>query len=759
MSGFLHGFIMSPLALPCLAFAAAIFAANFLPSSYMLVSSALLMVALYIFFSLKGSGKRIFVKCAAAYFAGLLCFAAHWFAYVYTAEKLDGSIMELRVLAKTDAAELSDSIRFDAELSMKGFPSMGVIVYDDTGSLNEIKTGQYAVFTGKLRSASMRYGERYDYYHTKGQFLTINVEQCGTIEGEASLPILKALRNSLIERVDSVFSADHAVFMRALMTGDKDTFYDDLSLYTDMSRAGLMHIVAVSGMHISILMSFLCIILGRSRTGSIACIVIIWIFVLMTGASPSAVRAGIMNSFLLMAVIFGRESDVLSSLSIALALILFFNPFAAASVSLQLSFTAVVGIVLTNRRFRRMGLYRHSEHSKFVNYLVDTTVSSVGVIVFTTPLTAAHFGSVNLLSPISNVLCLWAVTYCFCFAYIACILPSFLALIAKLFALAASLLCDYICMVAKLISEIPFATVYTSAPYFILWIIISYMLIVALFVFSKKTKMLYYVYAAAISSAILAVAMLATGIYYGSGNTFSVIDVGQGQSVVAMSGRETLMVDCGNIMSLDDAGDISGQYLLGRGRRELDLLILTHLHTDHADGVAQLMEFVKVKRLVLPAYASDDGVLLAEILSSAAKNNVSVSIIEENSTLNLGSLNINLYTPRAGSKGNENCMFVRISAGEYDCMISADNPMSRERELVRSNALDNTELVIVGHHGSRYSSSEEYLSALGGETAIISCGYNTYGHPTEEVLERLEKYGYNILRTDLDGNIEIRVKK
>ena len=218
------------------------------------------------------------------------------------------------------------------------------------------------------------------------------------------------------------------------------------------------------------------------------------------------------------------------------------------------------------------------------------------------------------------------------------------------------------------------------------------------------------------------------------------------------------MVDCGNIMSLDDAGDISGQYLLGRGRRELDLLILTHLHTDHADGVAQLMEFVKVKRLVLPAYASDDGVLLTEILSLAEKNNVSVSIIEESSTLNLGSLNINLYTPRAGSKGNENCMFVRISAGEFDCMISADNPMSRERELVRSNALDNTELVIVGHHGSRYSSSEEYLSALGGETAIISCGYNTYGHPTEEVLERLEKYGYNILRTDLDGNIEIRVK-
>ena len=83
--------------------------------------------------------------------------------------------------------------------------------------------------------------------------------------------------------------------------------------------------------------------------------------------------------------------------------------------------------------------------------------------------------------------------------------------------------------------------------------------------------------------------------------------------------------------------------------------------------------------------------------------------------------------------------------------------MSRERELVRNYELSETELLIVGHHGSKYSSSPEYLSALGGETAVISCGYNSYGHPTQEVLERLLDYGYNILRTDMDSTVEIRV--
>lgn len=749
---------MSPLALPCLAFSVAVIAANFLPIEYLLVSSALLIAALYLFFSFKKSEKRTSVNCVAAYCAGLLCFGLNWLIYVNTAQGLDGSTMQVRVLAQSDATELSESYRFDGELCVKGYPSMGVIVYDDSGSLSDIKAGQYASFTGSLRSASVRYGEKYDYYHTKGQFLIINVEEPGIIEGEARYPMLQKLRERLIGRINTLFPAKEAVFMRALMTGDKDTFYDDLSLYTDMSRAGLMHIVAVSGMHISILMSFLCVILGRSRPGSILCIVIIWLFVLMTGASPSAVRAGIMNSFLLLAVIFGRETDVLSSLSIALALILLSNPFAAASVSLQLSFGAVLGIVLTSRKFRKLDIYRHSEHSGIMNYLVDTAVSSLGVIVFTSPLTAIHFGSVNLLSPLSNILSLWAVNYCFCFAYIACLIPGFLAVISKLFAFAATLLCDYICLVAKLVSQIPFATVYTSAPYFLLWFTISYILILAALCFVRKRQKLYYACTALISAGVLALAMLVTGIYYRTGSTFGVIDVGQGQSIVVMAGRETVMVDCGNIMNLDDAGDISGQYLLSRGRRELDALILTHLHSDHADGVPQLMEYLSVKHLFLPANIPDDDALLTDIITAAERNGIQIGYISEDKTVQFEGISFTLYAPHTEGKDNEKCMFVRISADGYDCMISADNSMSREREFIEAHEIEAAELVIVGHHGSRYSSSEEYLSHLGGETAVISCGYNTYGHPTQEVLERLEKCGYNILRTDIDSTVEIRVK-
>ncbi len=669
---------------------------------------------------------------------------------------MDGGIYELRVRAETDAMPLSDSVRFDAVLDMSGYPAMGIIVYDRSGSFDSIKAGQTAVLEGRVRSAAIRYGQRYDSYRAKGIQLIVNVDEAGLLYGEAERPLIQRLKSFLIGRIDSVFEGRRAVFMRALMTGDKDRFYDDLGLYTDMSRAGLMHIVAVSGMHISILMSFLCFIFGRTRPGRIVCLALIWVFVLMTGSTPSAVRAGIMNSFLMLAGLFGRENDVLSSLSIALALILLCNPYAATSISLQLSFAAVLGIVLVNDRFSRMDVYKRSKHSGALNYIVDTAVCSAGVMLFTAPLTAIHFGSVNLLSPLANILALWAVTYCFCLGYVACMLPGFLLFLAKLTAFAAGLLADFICLAARLISEIPFCTVYTSAPYFIPWLSLSYALVLAL-VFVKKRRLRYYAAAALASCLLLAVGMLSVKLYYRAAPTFGVIDVGQGQSVVLMSGGKTVMVDCGNTLSLDDAGDISGQYLLSRGRKSLDILVLTHLHTDHADGVPQLLEYVRVKTLILPEPGPDDAELHDRILSAAMQHGTDVRYVYEDGLVELEDIELRLYAPREAGGSNERCVCVRLSAGDYDCMISADSPMSRERELVRNYELSETELLIVGHHGSKYSSCPEYLSALGGETAVISCGYNSYGHPTQEVLERLMDYGYNILRTDMDSTVEIRV--
>ena len=102
-------------------------------------------------------------------------------------------------------------------------------------------------------------------------------------------------------------------------------------------------------------------------------------------------------------------------------------------------------------------------------------------------------------------------------------------------------------------------------------------------------------------------------------------------------------------------------------------------------------------------------------------------------------------------------MAVRLEVGDYQALITGDSPMAEELRLIREQEFAGTELLVAGHHGSAYASAPQLLAALGGDTAVISVGFNSYGHPAEETLERLALYGYNVYRTDKDGTVEIRI--
>ena len=117
---------------------------------------------------------------------------------------------------------------------------------------------------------------------------------------------------------------------------------------------------------------------------------------------------------------------------------------------------------------------------------------------------------------------------------------------------------------------------------------------------------------------------------------------------------------------------------------------------------------------------------------------------------------MDVYCLPGGANENERCLMTMLRAGGIDVLITADAPKATERRLAAKEELSDADVLIVGHHGSKDASSEELLREVGGRTAVISVGYNTYGHPAEETLERLTAGGYTVLRTDLDGTIEIR---
>ena len=260
------------------------------------------------------------------------------------------------------------------------------------------------------------------------------------------------------------------------------------------------------------------------------------------------------------------------------------------------------------------------------------------------------------------------------------------------------------------------------------------------------------------SAAVLAAVLISSSLRTADERSVTVLDVGQGQSIALLSGESAVAVDCGGMGSWDDAGDVASEYLLGRGRYGIDAMVLTHLHSDHADGAARLMTRVKVGTLYMPEGTDDSDGELAGILEAAARRGTEVVEISEDTAVSLPGLELSLTAPQDTGDENERGLVVRASIGEYDTVITGDVGAPTERLLAEEGKLPPSELLIAGHHGSRSSNSFELVSAVRPETVVVSVGYNSYGHPTDEALVRLAVTGADIYRTDVNGDVTVTIE-
>ncbi len=752
---------MRKLAIASGAFAVGIFLAQYLlPDSWLFPLSLILVLPVIGLILLRRRWLLPILISLCALAAGLYTYGMHQMLTLERAHELDGRELTCsgRILT---APQTGDGwVRTEVMLQIDAHTALKSILFSD--SLPDAEAGDEFSGSFSLHSADIRYGEQYDPNPARGIYLTANSHGKLKLTGEHRFSLrgfASSLNGSLCERLRLVFPDDTNTFFQALMLGEKSELYEDDALYLSMSRAGLMHMVAVSGMHIAFLVGMLRQLLGNTRRASLLSILLIWSFVLLTGSTPSAVRAGLMQTLALLAPVFGREDDPPTSLLFALALILLHNPYAAGSVSLQLSFASLAGITIFSDRIRSAVLAAIPKTIpwKVRNYLSSNISNSIGVLIFTTPLIGLHFGYVSVLSPLSNLFTLWAVPICFGFGYLCCIVSLAYLPAARLLAWLLSWLARYIVWIAKAFSAPGFSCLYLCLKWNWLWLALVYVLFLAAMILFKPSWLRWLI-PTCLSVFSLFVLLTATRLYYGNAPGYmTAVDVGQGQSLVIFSGEDTVVVDCGNINNLDNAGDRTGSYLCSRGREDIDLLVLTHLHADHADGVVRLMAYLPVREIMLGPDMEDPNSVMPQIREAARRYGTKISIRRDDRREKLGAISLAMFVPGDEGEINERCLTAKIGIDGYDLLVTGDINMAAERELAVWHDLRNIELLIVGHHGSKYASSPELLERIGANTAIISCGYNTFGHPTPETLERLDKYGYTVYRTDRDGTVEIRV--
>ena len=623
----------------------------------------------------------------------------------------------------------------------------------------EISLGDTVSVTAKVVDVSRGSGDENNLYYQSH-----DISLLGFQRGEAEITKAQKLPVSLLparlavltrEKIGEIFPEDAAGFAKALLTGDRSGL--SYEVRNELSVTGISHVIAVSGMHVTLIVGVVMLLCRRRRKiAAVISIAVMFFFAAMLGFTPSVTRAAIMNSVLLMAPIFKRENDAPTSLSLALLVILLGNPWAIANVSLQLSFLAVAGIFVLSPHVYKMiirpadKLLREKHHWLFRGYrsLAVIVAASFGATLTTAPLVAVYFGMVSLIAPLTNLLAMPVLSLIFTVSFLATVLGFLWTLPAQVLGWLLAWPIRYVLHLADLLAKIPYAALYTCSVYTVVWLIAAYGMLAVWAASQKRCRLRVLLPALALT---LAGAVLCAAVPKAD-MTLKVFDVGQGQCILLRNGEQTVLVDCGGDEGEYD-GEDTARELLSSGIFRIDALILTHYDADHLGGAAQFLERVGVDRLIVPDLP-DESTRKTELLRSAEEKEIETVYLTEKTVYSFGSGSLTLFPP-PDREANNASLSALMSDGEYDILITGDLNSGGEAMLLVQYDLPDLEVLVAGHHGSKYSTSARLLRQTSPELVLISVGENSYGHPSQEVLDRIAAIGAAVLRTDENGDITI----
>ena len=589
-------------------------------------------------------------------------------------------------------------------------------------------------------------------------FLAYQKSEVSVTEKETDLwrDLPAVLRKTLTERIDVIFPEDTAFFAKALLLGDR--LGVDYETNTAFKLSGISHIIAVSGLHVSILFSLVYLFTLRRRISTaLIGIPVVILFAAIAGSTPSITRACIMQILMMVALLFKREYDPPTALSFSALVMLVVDPLVCTSVSFQLSVGCMAGIFLFSERIKRwidgFSFWKDWKGKHFRVRIRSWLSSGISVTVsamfFTTPLVALYFGAVSIVGIVTNLLTLWVISFIFYGIMVACMTSFFWGWAATLIAWVISWPIRYVLVVSKFLAGLPLSAVYTCSIYVVMWLVLCYGLLM-IFLVSKDREPFVLICCGVLGLCV------ALGLSWMEPLMdrcrITVLDVGQGQCVLLQADGRSYLVDCGGDSDTASA-DLAAETLLSQGITHLDGVVVTHYDRDHAGGVAHLLSRVPADTVYLPD-AVGDSEILDQLLPYCGGSEI---FVRRDLTLSWADNALTVFAPLTSTSSNESGLSVLFRAEDHDILITGDMDALGEKLLVYQKQIPQVSVLVAGHHGAKSSTSEALLEATRPEYVFISVGEdNHYGHPNEVVLERLAAFGCTVYRTDENGTIIFR---
>ena len=713
-----------------------------------------LVAAAALFFVKTEFAKRAFAVLLGCAIGLIWLFGYDWL-YLADARALDDKEIELRIEVSEYGYMTGNSMRSD------GFVKLDERQYKVVFYLHQsdaIAPGDVVEGTFRLRYTADGGAHAPTYHQGKGIYLMAYSTDMATVTPAESISkrhFAVILRQNIQDVLDMVFQEDVQGFARALLLGD-----DSLLTYEEDSAfqaSGIRHVIAVSGLHVSILFSLVYMLSGKRRyLTALFGIPVLFLFAAVVGFTPSIVRACIMQGLMILALLFNKEYDPPTALAFSVLVMLVVNPLTVTSVSFQLSVGCMIGIFLFSGRIsgylldeKRLGPAKGKGiKARLTRWIVGSVSVTLSSLITTTPLCAYYFGMISLVGVLNNLLALWVISFIFYGIMVACVVGAIWLPAGTLIGSLIAWPIRYVLWMAKTLGSFPLAAVYTDSAYVVLGLVFCYLLLVVFLKVKDRHPVL-------LGSCMAICLCIALGFSWLEPRMddyrITVLDVGQGQSILLQTQKKTYLVDCGGDSDTETA-DLVARKLLSQGIFRLDGVILTHYDKDHGGGMQALLSRIPTDTLYLPDVSDGSGIrqTLTDLYDRY------ICWVTDDAQLKIADF-LTIFPAEEGKTDNESSLCVLFQPENCDILITGDRTVAGERALLADYSIPDLEVLIVGHHGARTSTSLELLQQTDPEVAVISVGTdNRYGHPTAEVLERLELFGCTILRTDQDGTIILR---
>ncbi len=644
----------------------------------------------------------------------------------------------------------------------KKFPIKNVKVF--LKEKKEIPAGTYLMLSGKLEEVPLpcnpgEFNSRQYYacHHTYYFLKKASVKK--QISGKrVSVQLLWDLREHLERILEETTGEDSPIFS-AMVLGEKENLKEEVRFRYQM--AGVIHILAISGLHISLLGMGLYEVLKKTGIGvsvsGIASLMIMVMYGVMTGGSVSAMRAIFMFLLAIGARILGRIYDLITALSLSAVMLLLESPAYLYDAGFLLSFGAVLGVAVVFPVMQKVTALKSK--------IGKSVLASVSVQITTLPLMLWFYGEVSLAGVFMNLLVLPTVGIVLLSGVMAALTGTVSVVIGTAMAIPGRVVLGVYEKLSMCVCKVSFCT-WTGGKPELYQVILYYMILlffIGVSVFRvKKGKKDFGIWIISVFAVICAV--LVIGRKKSDFLEITCLDIGQGDAIAAQFPTGEVFVVDGGSSSKKKIGQYQLlPFLRSRGISYIDAIFVSHTDEDHISGIRELLDYMgkdlislKAGNLILPEVLKKQEAWM-ELKELAEKAGVCVQTVNAGSVFSIGNGTISVLSPQKDATGedvNEDAIVFLLEYKEFQGLFTGDVGEKTEKEIL-SNLRD-IDFLKVGHHGSRYSSSMLFLEKILPEVSVISCSdSNRYGHPSKETVERLERVGSQVEYTMKSGAVTV----